>query len=235
MHRLKPGHSDARRRLRRPSVVRAACLLLVLVAISPGALESRAGGLLQVGPVWRFYSFLPKDSESTPNYEGYGLDLAGGYSIKGVLDVALLAQYTPGRLGRASLTGEDSSLFSLGGLLGATFARHGYLGLYGGQAYYSGTRHSGRDNLVKGIFNGPAAGITAGATWGKSTGQGGNRLRLQVFAERAWLSGRQDEAAEIERRSLSAFGLGLIWVFKDSGEAAWENSIMGGFINSLGI
>lgn len=196
---------------------------------------AEAGGLFQVGPVWRFYSLLPTEAEATPNYEGYGLDLAGGYSIKGAVDLALLAQYTPGRLGRASLTREDSSFFLLGGMLGVTFLRLGYLGVYGGQGFYNGIRHSGHDDLVKGIFNGPAAGLTVGATWGKSKSRGGPLVRLQVFAERAWMRGRQSTDAEVEKRTLAAFGVGLLWVFKNAKDTAWENSVMSGFINSLGI
>ena len=202
-------------------------LALNLIVITPGA---EAGFLIQGGPTWRFFSFSPQAAEDTPNYEGYGLELASGYSLDRVLDVALFAQYTPGSLGVAKIVGEDASLVLLGGTIGATIMKQGYAGIYGGTGYYNGVTHSGHDGIVKGNFNGPALGLTLGASLGQPKGSDEVTVRVQVYTERAWLSGRPAADSEIEKRTISSFGVGFLWVFNSLGGSAWESRVMKSFL-----
>ncbi len=193
--------------------------------------RAEAGFLIQGGPTWRFFSFSPQAEEDTPNYEGYGLELATGYSVDRVIDVTVLAQYTPGSLGVAKITDEDASLVVLGGMIGATILRQGYAGIYGGTGYYNGVSHSGHDGIVKGNFNGPAMGITVGANLGQPKGSDEVMVRLQVYTERAWMSGRQTAESEIEKRTISSFGVGFLWVFNSLGGGAWESRVMKSFLD----
>ena len=202
-------------------------LALNLIVITPGA---EAGFLIQGGPTWRFFSFSPKAAEDTPNYEGYGLELASGYSLGRALDLALLAQYTPGSLGVAKIVGEDASLVLFGGMIGATILKQGYAGIYGGTGYYNGVTHSGHDGIVKGNFNGPALGLTLGANLGQPKGSDEVTVRVQVYTERAWMSGRTTADSEIEKRTISSFGVGFLWVFNSLGGSVWESRVMKSFL-----
>ncbi len=206
--------------------VLGACQIL----FTPGA---QAGFLFQAGPTWRFFSFSPQAEEDTPNYEGYGLELATGYSFGRIFDVAFLAQYTPGDLGAASLSGEDASLVLLGGQVGATLWKQGYFGVYGGTGYYNAVTRSGHDEIVKGNFNGPAIGATVGAVLGQPKGKHESSVRIQVYTERAWVTGRQTADGEIEKRTISSFGVGFLWVYNSLGGSAWESTVMGSFLDSL--
>lgn len=198
------------------------------VALAPSA---GAGVLVQAGPTWRFFSFDPKTDEETPNYEGYGIELATGYSIDRKVDVAFLAQYTPGNLGASRFAKEDASFVLLGGGLGATLWRQGYVGLYGGTGYYNGVNHSGGENTVKGNFNGPAVGLTVGGVLGQAKGTDEAVVRLQVYTERAWVSGRQTAEAEIEKREINTFGVGLVWAYNGFGKQSWEGGVFGGYFD----
>ena len=192
---------------------------------------AEAGFLVQAGPTWRFFSFDPKTDETTPNYEGYGFELATGYSIDRKLDVALLAQYTPGSLGAARLSKEDAGLSMFGGMLGATIWKQAYLGIYGGTGYYNGLRREGPDNIVKGVFTGPSVGLTIGGVLGQPKGAEESTVRLQVYTERAWVSGRQAADAEIEKRAISAFGVGVVWAYNAFNKQSWEGGVFGGFFD----
>lgn len=203
-------------------------LALNLIVITPGA---EAGFLIQGGPTWRFFSFVPKASEDTPNYQGYGLELASGYSLDRVLDIALMAQYTPGSLGVPKIVGEDASFVLLGGMIGATIMKQAYAGIYGGTGYYNGVTHSGHDGIVKGNFNGPALGLTLGGYLGQPKGSDEATVRVQVYTERAWLSGRPEADSEIEKRTISSFGVGFLWVFNSLGGSAWESRVMKSFLD----
>lgn len=195
------------------------------------AREARAGFLFQAGPTWRFFSLNPQAAEETPNYQGYGLDMATGYSVDRKLDVAFLVQYTPGSLGYARITNEDASFALLGGMVGATLWRQGYVAVYGGRGYYNGIKHSGRDDIVKGNFNGPAVGFSVGGILGEPKSSAESSMRLQVYTERAWMSGRRQEGAEVEKRTINTFGVGFIWAYNSLGKASWENSVMGSFLD----
>lgn len=211
-----------------------AIFLLVLTGCGcfAGALESRAGVLVQGGPVWRFYSMVPQADEDTPNFQGYGLDLVAGYSIGRILDIGLLGQYTPGNLGAAKLMEEDSSLALLGGIVALRFSKLIYAGLYGGTGYYNGINHAAAEKgLLKGNWQGPAGGLTIGATIGQPRSGGTVTTQVQLFAERMWTEGKQTAEAEREKRSFSAFGLGLTWVYNGLGGSSWENQIIGGFLD----
>ncbi len=192
---------------------------------------AQGGFLFQGGPTWRFFSFHPQTDEDTPNYEGYGLELATGYSIGRALDLALLVQYTPGGLGVAKIAHEDASLVLLGSMVGVTLWKEGYVGVYGGTGYYKSVTQAGHDGIVKGNSNGPAVGVTVGANLGAPKGSDESKVRLQVYTERAWLSGRQTRESEIEKRTISSFGVGFLWVFNSLGGSAWESTIMKSFLN----
>ncbi len=190
------------------------------------------GPLVKAGPVWRFFSMQPQSNEDTPNYQGYGLDFVAGYSIRRVLDVGLLGQYTPGNLGAPGLQGEDASLALLGGTVALRFSNLVYAGIYGGTGYYNGINHAAVEKgALKGNWQGPAGGVTVGATVGQPRSGGTVTTQIQLFAERMWTEGRQTALAEREKRTFSAFGLGLIWVYNGLGGSSWENQVIGSFVD----
>ncbi len=218
--------------MRRLSSLKALARVLIAAAsFVCAASDAEAGFLVQSGPTWRFFSFDPKTDETTPNYEGYGFDLAAGYSIDRKLDLALLAQYTPGSLGAARFAKEDASLVMLGGMVGATVWKQAYFGIYGGTGYYNGVRHAGPENMVKGNFNGPAVGLTVGGVLGQPKGAEESMVRMQVYTERAWVSGRTSAEAEIETRTINAFGVGVVWAYNGFGKQSWEGGVFGGFFD----
>jgi hypothetical protein len=175
---------------------------------------------------------VPQAREDTPNFQGYGVGLAAGYSIGRILDVALLGQYTPGNLGPAKMTGEDASLALLGGTVALRFSNIVYAGLYGGTGYYNGINHAAvGKGLLKGNWQGPAGGITLGATVGQPRAGGTVITQVQLFAERMWTEGKQTADADREKRAFSAFGLGLSWVYNGLGGSSWENQVIGGFLD----
>jgi hypothetical protein len=202
-------------------------LLILIISSSTLSSSAMGGYLLGMGARWQMSAFRPLDTEPTPNYFGYGLQLRGGYSFGETVDVALITGYTPSRPKVASAGKKTIHIAHYGGEIGFRFEEAVYIGIRGQNTYYELLEQT-IDNEVEGVWRGAGGGLVLAAFTRK-----GQDDYYQCGIDITSSKLRRIDEAGTENRHLNTFGLHLSYAFIKFGGFQLKSIFNTGFLKSF--
>ncbi|MBF0441653.1 MAG: hypothetical protein HQK54_07085 [Oligoflexales bacterium] len=201
--------------------------LLLLLIIALDSTEASAGLLAGIGGRWQNFSLRPRDTEATPNYYGYGVDVDLGYSFSHLFDISIYGDYVPAQRNTATLGKEMVQFREYGGKFGFRIGGNIYVALRGGVFVYRLLFRS-NDQEQDGEWMGNGGALSIGAFQRR---QREHFLHIAFDLGSANLS-RYDEVDE-KKRIIDIVGVSLKYTFIVFDGFKVGSLFGGGFFKSL--
>lgn len=203
----------------------------LLFALSSITSAAQAGWYAAPHVKWGAFAPRPQTDEATYNYYGYGLGMAGGYSIAQKLDLGLFGSYLPANRHTAKIADPHAEFSFYGGELALRLGEGVYLALRRGASQYNAAARSNRaaEELI-GVWRGQGAGVALGGIVKLS-----RENYLQTSLELMHTSIRSQRDPSQQERQLDAFAITFGYTFNDFQSTLLQNTAIGEFISNSGF